>query len=290
MNIYLKAGHGTSISPGAVGIISESTENRKVKDSVLKYLRQLGHTVTDVTQDHMDADTELADGVNRANNGGADLFVSIHFNKAYNHYDGAIGSETLVYSKSDNITLDEQVASRIVNALGGLGFVNRGVKVRPELYEMKQCAMASVIVEVCFVEATEDVALYQKLGADLVGKTIAEAISNESVVNIQQAPQVQQVQNTPEVKEEKKVKNIVCYCNAVDKRASEYLADFLQAPVIDATLPFDYKGIENIYAVGGDNPNKANGGVGFSGYTTKYIQGSDRYETLKEVLKFIGKL
>lgn len=88
------------------------------------------------------------------------------------------------------------------------------------------------------------------------------------------------------------MKNLVCYCNAVDKRGAEYLADYLQCPCIDATLPFNYGGVaENIIAVGGDNPKKGvNGQVGFSGYVTKHIAGSDRYETVKEVLKFIGKL
>ena len=82
------------------------------------------------------------------------------------------------------------------------------------------------------------------------------------------------------------MKNLVCYCNAVDKRASEYLADFLQCPCIDATIPFNYEGVaENIIAVGGNSSP-----IGFSGYTTKYISGKDRYDTLIEVLKYIGKL
>lgn len=274
--IFVRGGHNFQ-SKGAVGLIDETTEDRKVKDSVIKYLKELGNEVIDVTPENMNADSDLVYGVSIANNQGGDLFVSIHFNKAFNSYSGALGTESLVYSKSDSITLDEQVASRINNALVGLGFKNRGVKERPELYELRATKMASIIVEVCFVEATEDVALYQKLGADTIGKYIAYAIANKSVV--------QEVK-----KEEKTVKNLVCYCNAVDKRGAEYLADYLQCPCIDATLPFDYKTIENIYAVGGDNPNKANGGVGFSGYTTKFIQGSDRYETIKEVLKFIGKL
>ena len=82
------------------------------------------------------------------------------------------------------------------------------------------------------------------------------------------------------------MKNLVCYCNQVDKRAAEYLADHLQCPCIDSTLPFNYVNVaENIIAVGGNATP-----IGFSGYTTKYIAGKDRYETLKEVLKFIGKL
>lgn len=96
------------------------------------------------------------------------------------------------------------------------------------------------------------------------------------------------VNNANNVIEERKydMKNLVCYCNQVDKRAAEYLADHLQCPCIDATLPFNYKGVaENIIAVGGNATP-----VGFSGYTTKYIAGSNRYETVKEVLKYIGKL
>ena len=40
--------------------------------------------------------------------------------------------------------------------------------------------MKSMIVEVCFVEATKDVELYNTLGPDKIGKTIAEAVANKS--------------------------------------------------------------------------------------------------------------
>lgn len=277
MKIAVRGGHNF-LATGCSALIDETTEDRKVKDSVIKHLKQLGYSVLDVTPGNMDSDSDLVYGVSRANNWGADLFISIHFNKAYNSYNGKIGAECLVYSKSDGITLDEQVAGRIQNALDVLGFTgpknkSRGVKEDNSLYELKATKMASIIVEVCFVEATEDVALYKKLGPDKIGQVIAEAISNKKINN-----KVEKV--------EYDMKNLVCYCNQVDKRAAEYLADHLQCPCIDATLPFNYNGVaENIIAVGGNaNP------VGFSGYTTKYIAGKDRYETIKEVLKFIGKL
>ena len=44
--------------------------------------------------------------------------------------------------------------------------------------------MKSMIIEVCFVEATEDVALYQRLGADTIGKNIAESITNKKIVEV----------------------------------------------------------------------------------------------------------
>ncbi|MDU5106545.1 MULTISPECIES: N-acetylmuramoyl-L-alanine amidase [unclassified Clostridium] len=274
MKIAVRGGHNFQAT-GASALIDETTEDRKVKDSLIKYLKLLGNEVLDVTPGPCDANTDLAYGVNKANEWGADLFVSDHFNKAFNSYNGALGTEVWIYSKTDNIKLDEEVGTRVVNTLSELGFKNRGVKESKELYELRATKMASIIVEICFVEATEDVALYKKLGADKIGQVIAEAISNVKINN-----------SNNEIKERKyDMKNLVCYCNQVDKRAAEYLADYLQCPCIDATLPFNYKGVaENIIAVGGNATP-----VGFSGYTTKYIAGPNRYETVKEVLKFIGK-
>lgn len=180
MKIAVRGGHNF-LATGSSALIDETTEDRRVKDSVIKYLRELGNDVLDVTPGNMDSDSDLVYGVSRANSWGAELFISIHFNKAYNSYSGAIGTETWVYSKTDNIKLDEEVALRIVNTIAGLGFVNRGVKERKDLYELKATKMASIIVEVCFVEATEDVALYKKLGPDKIGRAIAEAISNKSL-------------------------------------------------------------------------------------------------------------
>lgn len=175
MKIAVRGGHCPKVT-GASALINELTEDRKVKDSVIKYLKELGHTVLDVTPPDSTntSSSDLAYGVNKANNWGAELFISIHFNKAYNSYTGAIGSEVCVYSNFD-------IAQRVVNGLASLGFKNRGQKVRNGLYELKNTKMKSMIVEVCFVEATEDVALYKKLGPDTVGKAIAEAIANKKV-------------------------------------------------------------------------------------------------------------
>ena len=176
MKICVRGGH-TELCTGASALINELTEDRKVKDSVCKYLKQLGHTVLDVTPPvnyTTSSSADLAYGVNKANNWGADLFISIHFNKCYDSYNGALGTETCVYSENE-------YGKRIVNALSSLGFKNRGQKVRTGLYELSHTNMTSVIVETCFVEATEDVALYKRLGPDAIGKTIAEAIANQKI-------------------------------------------------------------------------------------------------------------
>lgn len=176
MKIAVRGGHCPKIT-GASALIDELKEDRLIKDVVIKYLNQLGHTVLDVTppDSTSSSSADLSYGVNKANNWGADLFISIHFNNAYNSYNGALGTEVCVYSEYD-------IAGRVVSQLASLGFRNRGQKVRTGLYELKNTKMKSMIIEVCFVEATEDVALYKKLGPDMVGKTIAEAIANKKVV------------------------------------------------------------------------------------------------------------
>ena len=175
MKIAVRGGHCPRV-PGASKFIDELTEDRKVKDSVIKYLRKLGHDVLDVTppDNTSSSSVDLSNGVNRANLFGADLFVSIHFNKAYDVYNGFLGSEVCVYSPFDT-------AQRVVNGLASLGFKNRGQKVRTGLFELKHTNMKAMIIEVCFVESVADVALYKKLGHDLIGKTIAQAIVNKNI-------------------------------------------------------------------------------------------------------------
>ena len=174
MKIAVRGGHCPNV-PGSRGIIDELKEDRLVKNAVIKYLNQMGVSVLDVTPpDSISSlSADLSYGVNKANNWGADLFVSIHFNNAYSTYNGALGTEVCVYSEYD-------IAGRVVNKMASLGFRNRGQKVRTGLYELKHTSMKSMIVEVCFVEATEDVALYKKVGYDYIGKTIAEALVNRS--------------------------------------------------------------------------------------------------------------
>ena len=178
MKIAVRGGH-TELCTGASALINELTEDRKVKDAVVKYLKISGQDVLDVTPPvnyTSSASKDLAYGVNKANNYGANLFVSIHFNKAYNVYNGSLGSEVCVYSTND-------YAKRVVEKLGCLGFGNRGQKIRTSLYELRNTNMVAMIVEVCFVEATGDVNLYRKLGADAIGKAIAEAIVNQKIVS-----------------------------------------------------------------------------------------------------------
>ncbi|AEB77625.1 peptidoglycan hydrolase (plasmid) [Clostridium botulinum BKT015925] len=179
MKIAVRGGHNFK-AMGASGLISETHEDRKVKDAVIKYLKSSGCSVLDVTPGNVDRNTDLNYGVSKANEWDADLFISIHFNNAYTSYNGAIGTET--WTNLNNAT-GKAIAQRITNNIASLGFKNRGVKdgINAKLFEIRKTSMSAIIVEVCFVEATEDIEIYNKNGVDIIGKTIAESILNTSI-------------------------------------------------------------------------------------------------------------
>lgn len=175
MKIAIRGGHNEQAT-GCNGLINELVEDRKVKDALIKYLKSKGVEVYDVTPPPCNVNDDLAYGVNKAEFYKVDLFVSIHFNKRYPVYNGALGSEVCVYNNFNT-------ANRVCNKLAELGFKNRGQKVRKELYELKRTSMAAMIVEICFVEASEDVKIYKNVGYDRIGKAIAEGILKTTIEN-----------------------------------------------------------------------------------------------------------
>ena len=178
MKIAVRGGHNFK-AKGALGIIDETIENRKVYKALIKYLNIAGHNVIDVTPGECDVNTDLYLGVQKAKENNSELFLSIHFDKAYDRYEGPLGTGTWIYGRGGKA---EIYAKRIVDNLSkGTGLKNRGVKTNPKLYELRKTSMPAVLVEVCFCEATEDVRIYREKGPDLIGKLIAEAINEKEI-------------------------------------------------------------------------------------------------------------
>lgn len=178
MKIAIRGGHNFQAT-GSVGLIDETVENRRVYKALIKYLSLAGHNVIDVTPGNSDINTDLHLGVKKAEDNNVELFVSIHFDKAYDIYKGALGTGTWIYGRGGKA---EVYAKKIVdNISNGTGLKNRGVKVNSKLYELRQTTMPAVLVEVCFCEATEDVRIYKEKGPDLIGKLIAEAINGSKI-------------------------------------------------------------------------------------------------------------
>ena len=161
MKLAINAGHTiTGVGTGAVGHINESKENRAVTKLVIQMLKQLGHSVIDCTIDK--SDNYLKDAVNIANNYNVDLAVSIHFNAG-----GGTGVETLVYNGHD---IPNKYAKSVNKEISSLGYKNRGVKQRPDLYWLKATTAKAILIECCFVDSKEDISKYS-------AKKMAEAIT-----------------------------------------------------------------------------------------------------------------
>lgn len=180
MKIAVRGGHNY-MSPGASAILNEVNEDRKVYQAVIANLRMAGHEVLNVTPGNASVNEDLRYGVQKANAWGADLFISIHFDKCYNSYNGALGTGTWIYGYGGNA---EAYARRIANRVAnGTGLKNRGVKCNAKLYELRNTNMPAVIVEVCFCEATTDASIYNKKGANYIGRLIAEGICNKNLTD-----------------------------------------------------------------------------------------------------------
>lgn len=172
MKINIHAGHNKDgkVACGAIGLIKESTEARKVKNEVMRQLKQLGHTVYDCTVDNAPStQTNLSQIVNKCNDHTVDLDISIHFNSGRNDKKGDgdnAGVEVWLYNISSKA---KSYATNVCKAVAALGFDNRGVKYRTGLYVLKHTKAPAMLIECCFVDDKDDVDLYDY-------KTMATAI------------------------------------------------------------------------------------------------------------------
>jgi hypothetical protein len=105
--------------------------------------------------------------------------VSIHFNSGAKDQKGngkTTGVEVLVKS----LTTDaNDYAKRVCKTVSELGFKNRGVKVRNDLYYLNNCKNTAILVECCFVDDKDDCDLYN---AELMANAIVEGITGSRVV------------------------------------------------------------------------------------------------------------
>jgi len=164
MNIAISAGHNPDgkIACGAIGLIKESTEARNVTNEVVRQLQALGHTVTNCTVDNGTSQGDvLSKIVAKHNATKADLDVSIHFNSGAKDMIGngkSCGTEVYIYNSESKVA--EKYAAQVTTAIAGLGFKNRGVKVNSSLYFLRKTNAQAILIECCFVDDADDIALY----------------------------------------------------------------------------------------------------------------------------------
>lgn len=178
--IYINPGHSDK-DPGAVKYETERVLNVKVSTYMNEYLLE-----------HYDCETRMNPGTigglydicADANEWGADLFVSNHFNAG-----GGDGYEALVYSDS-RVALGE-IFEKYVKAIGQN---SRGVKLRPGLVVLKATNMPAVLNEGAFVDNLEDIQDWnedhelKKLG-EAYAKACAEYLNLEEKQTVPEVPE-----------------------------------------------------------------------------------------------------
>ena len=153
MAIYnVHAGHNFKVS-GSSGYFSETTESRNVKNAVISKLQSLDYKVYDCTDDSGKTQNEnLKNIVSKCNDNTVDLDISIHFNASNGQGHGV---EVLQYSDKT-----QAIAQNICNDVAELGFKNRGVKNRTDLYVLKHTKAPAILIECCFCDSAVDAGLY----------------------------------------------------------------------------------------------------------------------------------
>lgn len=152
----------------------EEVLTREIGYKVKSMLESNGFTVHVVSCDSSSSLSEsLAYRVNRANELGGVLYVSIHLN-AFNGQ--AYGTEVYTYGGKN---LPE--AERILSNICALGFYRRGIKDGSRLYVIRNTNMTGLLVECCFIDNQSDMS---KFNSDDMAKAIAEGILGESVGDV----------------------------------------------------------------------------------------------------------
>jgi len=153
--IAISSGHGARI-PGAVGILDEVREARRVVRRVAWHLREMGVAVHEFHDDESDTQWgNLNAIIGWHNRQKRCLDVSVHLN-AFSPTDGPMGTEALCISMGA-----AELASRISKAIARAGgFRYRGPRVRDDLAFLNRVERQAVLIEVCFVDSATDARLY----------------------------------------------------------------------------------------------------------------------------------
>lgn len=176
VTVMLDAGHG-GVNPGAV------YEGRQEKDDALALVLAIGPILQnngiDVlytrTTDVYQTPLQKAELANEAD---VDYFVSIHRN-SFPEDNIVSGVESLVYDLSG---VKYEMAQNINAQLETVGFVDLGVKARPNLIVLRRTEMPAVLVEAGFINSDTDNMLF-----DANFQAIAQAIADGIIetINVQ---------------------------------------------------------------------------------------------------------
>jgi N-acetylmuramoyl-L-alanine amidase len=182
--VVISSGHGRYVS-GAVGILNEVDEARRVVKRVADFFEELDVAVKEFHDDTSKTQNEnLKRIVGYHNAQTRDLDVSVHFN-SNGSTSGPLGTECLYVTQ-------QSLAGRIADGISEVsGLKDRGPKKRSDLYFLNNTEMPAVLIEVCFVTSATDANLYDKHFEEICA-SIAETISGKRLAPVRPPPEAVQ--------------------------------------------------------------------------------------------------
>lgn len=178
VRIAIDPGHGGR-DPGAVGIngLQEKIIVLDIAQKVTQLLEQQGAQVI-LTRSN-DTEIELEPRVQDANQGNANVFVSIHANAIDMDHPGTNGAETYYYSSDEAFQLAQTIQTSVAQ---GTGMRNIGVK-QARFYVLRNTHMPAALVEVGFVTGQVDA---PRLADPTFRDRMAQAIARGILQYVQQ--------------------------------------------------------------------------------------------------------
>ncbi|PWJ49363.1 N-acetylmuramoyl-L-alanine amidase [Faecalicatena contorta] len=183
MKIGLRGGHSPNCK-GAMGILDEQAEVRKIYNEMVPMLQAAGHTVINCNSDSSTVNGELSEGTNKANANNCDIYVTIHMNASNGN---GRGTEVFLYN-NENLMMNQR-AGNICNKFAQAGFPNRGVKFNTGYHDLNASRMPAMIVETIFCDNQHDADLYRKMGAKGIAELIVNGITGKSAESIKPTSQ-----------------------------------------------------------------------------------------------------
>lgn len=178
--VTVHAGHNKNgkIACGASDWIDESKEARVITKKVVSMLKKSGIKAVDCTVNNGTSQSDVLEKICAKCNAqkDVDLNVSIHFNASQHATkDGrTTGVEVLVRNMTRG-NIRYETANNICKNISKIGFKNRGVKQRTDLYFLNKTKAPAILIEVCFVTDQDDAALYKKHKDD-IARAIVDGI------------------------------------------------------------------------------------------------------------------
>ena len=80
---------------------------------------------------------------------------------------------------TENVADKGDIAKRICNQMERIGFINRGVKTRADLYFLNHTKAPAILIETCFVDDKDDYMLYTS-DRDDVARAIVKGVLNHN--------------------------------------------------------------------------------------------------------------